>query len=63
MLSPSDQEFYSTYLKEREALLKNGWKETNSKRDKRILSATFKKNGYSMFVLYGCDEDVKNELL
>lgn len=63
MLSPSDQEFYKTYLDARELLRKDGWVEFKSKRDKKTLSTTLKKNGYSIFLLYGCDEDVKNELL
>jgi hypothetical protein len=63
MISPSDQEFYKTYLDTRELLRRNGWVEFKSKRDKKILSTTLKKNGYSIFLLYGCDEDVKNEIL
>jgi hypothetical protein len=63
MISPSDQEFYKTYLDTRELLRRNGWVEFKSKRDKKILLTTLKKNGYSIFLLYGCDEDVKNEIL
>jgi len=63
VLSKSDQEYYNTYLSARSLFLKDGWEESKPRRDKRTLSVMFKKNGYSMFLLFGCDEDVKNELL
>jgi hypothetical protein len=59
----SDQEFFGNYLNTRVMLLKAGWKEGNPKKTKDKISTIYTKDGYAIFVLYGCEEDIKNEIL
>jgi hypothetical protein len=59
----SDREFYGTYLNARETLVKAGWREGSTKKTKTNISTLFHKDGYAIFVLYGCEEDIKNEIL
>jgi hypothetical protein len=58
----SDREFYSNYLQVRDNLIKQGWKENSPKRDKRTITTLFTKDGYGIYVLYGCEEEIKNEV-
>jgi len=59
----SDREFYGGFLPIKDVLNKLGWKEKKPTIDRRKISAIFEKNGYSIYMLYGCKEDVENELL
>ena len=63
MLTQSDKEFYGVYLNARDVLIKDGWKEENPTRTKDKISCIFTKNGFAIFFLYGCEENVKNEIL
>lgn len=63
----SDVEFYGTYKEIAEALKKDGWQE--NKEYKPIyaghnkISVLFTKNGFGLYLLYGCEKDVKDEIL
>ena len=59
----SDKEFYSNYLLVRDSLLKQGWIEAHPKRDDRVISSLFIKDGYGMHILYGCEEEIRDEIL
>lgn len=59
----SDREYYGHYLKIREGLIKQGWKEGKSNVDKKSISVLYTKDGYGIYVLYGCEEEIKNEIL
>ena len=58
-----DKEFYGNYLKIRNDLIHLGWKEDKPKRDGRTISVLFTKEGYGMYILYGCEEEIRNEIL
>ena len=59
----ADSEFYGNYLKIRESLVSLGWQETNPKIQRRIISAIFTKDGYATCLIFGCEEEVKNEVI
>ncbi len=59
----ADKEFYGNFLNLRELLLKDGWKEESNKRDKKITTSLLTKNGFAIHVIYGCEENVKDEIL
>ena len=59
----ADNEFFGNYVTTKACLIKQGWKEGKPKFDNRVISVLFTKNGYSMYVLYGCEEDIKEEIL
>ena len=59
----SDKEFYDNFSGARKALLLAGWKENKPVIEGEVLTSVFTKNGYSMFVMYGCREDIDNEIL
>jgi hypothetical protein len=59
----ADKEFFSNYLTIKELLIANGWKETHPIADKRSIASLYIKNGYGLYILYGCEEEIKNELL
>jgi hypothetical protein len=57
----ADAEFSGVYLQAREALMKVGWTESKTKREGRVISTLMVKEGYGIFLLYGCEEEVKDE--
>lgn len=59
----SDREYYGHYLKVRDTLLKQGWKEGKSKIDRRTISILYTKEGYGLYLLFGCEEEIKSEIL
>ena len=59
----ADKEFYDTYLAAREALIKQGWKQVKTEREDRTVTALFSKNGYGIYLIYGCEEEIKHEIL
>ena len=58
----ADQEYSSNYLGVRDSLTSKGWKEGKPKKDGRVISVLFTKDGYGMFILYGCEEEIKDEV-
>ena len=63
MLTQSDKEFYGVYLETRDALITNGWHEEKPTRTKDKISCMFIKNGFALYVLYGCEESIRDEVL
>jgi len=59
----ADKEFFGNYLSIRDILVQQGWKEGKPNRDNRVISVMFTKDGYAMYVVYGCEEEIKNEIL
>lgn len=59
----ADQEFFGNYFKIRDELKRIGWKELKPLRDRDKVCTLFTKDGYAVYVMYGCEEDIKNELL
>ena len=59
----SDKEFYGLYSQVRDNLIHRGWKEGKATVIKRKISAMFTRDGYGMYVLFGCEEDIKSEIL
>lgn len=59
----ADKEFYETYLAVRGSLIKQGWKETKAEREDRTVTGFFTKNGYGIYLIYGCEEEIKHEIL
>ena len=62
-MEQSDKEFYGEFLRIRENLMSNGWKEVSIERENDMITATFTKNGYSTHVMFGCEEKIKQEVL
>lgn len=58
----SDKEFYLNYLTVRGFLLKQGWEEVKPKKEGRVISSLFTKDGYGMYLLYGCEEEIKDDI-
>jgi hypothetical protein len=63
MLNYSDHEFYGVYLKTRDMLINMGWKEEKPTRTKDKISGIFTNAGLAIYVLYGCEETIRNEVL
>jgi hypothetical protein len=40
-----------------------GWQEGKATIIRRKISVTFTKDGYGMYVLFGCEEDIRDEIL
>ena len=60
----ADSEFYGNYLKFVELFNKIGWKQTGVPNLKsRKLEGLFIKDGLAIYILYGCEEDIKEEIL
>ena len=59
----ADKEFYGNYLNIRNDLLRLGWKENTPKKDGRTISVLFTRDGYGIYLLYGCEEEIRNEIL
>jgi hypothetical protein len=59
----ADAEFSGVYLQAREALMRVGWKESHTKREGRVISTLMSKDGYGIFLLYGCEEEIKDEII
>lgn len=59
----ADKEYYNEYLIASGALAKEGWKRDKSERSKKTISTLFIKNGMAIWLLFGCEEDIKNEIL
>jgi hypothetical protein len=58
----SDKEYCDHYLSIVDGLQKMGWKEGKRIKNKRKVSTLFTKNGYGAYILFGCEEELKNEL-
>jgi len=59
----ADQEFYDNYMKVRNILLSQGWKEGKPSKDEKMITNLFTKDGFGIYILYGCEEEVKDEIL
>jgi len=59
----SDKEFYLNYLTVRGFLLKLGWEEKKPQKENRVISSLFTKDGYGLYILYGCEEEIKDDVL
>ena len=59
----SDKEFFRDASYIHQALEQAGWKKEKSKIENRMIIAYYTKNGYGISLIYGCNEDVKKELL
>jgi hypothetical protein len=59
----ADKEYYSEYLAARAAIETKGWKADKTNRTRSSISTLFTKNGMGIWMLFGCEEDVRNELL
>jgi len=59
----SDKEFYGLYYQVRDNLVHLGWREGKATIIKRKISVMFTKDGYGMYVLFGCEGDIKDEIL
>lgn len=59
----SDREYYGNYLSVRDTLIKQGWKEGKSRMDRKTISILYTKDGYGLYILYGCEEEIKSEIL
>jgi hypothetical protein len=57
----ADQEYSGHYLEVMNALSNAGWKSKENKREGRVISSLFTKNGYGIFVLFGGEEEIKDE--
>ena len=63
----SDKEFFGEYLHINDSLKKLGWKDKKhpSAQDlqRRVMPCLYTKNGMALYVLYGCEESIKEEIL
>ena len=59
----SDTEFYGNYNEAKKSLLSLGWIEGKPSRDGDVITTTFTKDDYSIFIMYGCREDIDHEVL
>ena len=60
----SDSEFYGNFSELVDSFNKNGWKLSGTPgRSGRKVSCLFIKDGYAVYGLYGCEEDVREEVL
>ena len=59
----SDGEFAANYIALHAFLKSKGWKATTKALESRKVSMLFTKDGYGVYVLYGCEEDIKEEIL
>lgn len=63
----ADKEFFGEYLHINDNLQKLGWK--NSKNpsaedlQRRVIPCLYTKNGLAVYILFGCEEDIKEEVL
>lgn len=61
-MQESDKEYYQEFLRVRELMLKDGWKQVKINRDREIAEVTFSKNGFSIHVMFGCCEKINQEV-
>ena len=63
----SDSEFFGEYLHVNDCLKKLGWKDTKhpSAQDlqKKVVPCLYTKNGMAVYVLFGYEESIKEEVL
>ena len=59
----ADKEYYKKFLHAYYALEQNGWKTMKSERSNKICTSFLTKDGFAIYLLYGCEKDVKDELL
>ena len=58
----ADEEFYKELLKIHLSMTERGWIRREGKISKNIVDAHYTKNGLGIYILFGCDEDVKKEI-
>lgn len=59
----SDKEYWDAFMEIRSTLISKGWIQTKADRKNKPISMIVSKGGYSAYILFGCDEEIKNEII
>ena len=57
-----DGKFYKEMLDVHESLVNRGWKKETGKIQKNITDAYYTKDKLGIYIMFGCDEDIKKEI-